>query len=68
MNAMANEEQIRVVLRRSPIGGTAQQRATIRGLGLRRIGDSRVLTRTDAIVGMVRKVSHLVSVETAPGA
>jgi ribosomal protein L30 len=34
-------------------------------LGLRRIGDSRVLPKTPAVLGMVGKVAHLVEVEEA---
>jgi large subunit ribosomal protein L30 len=59
---MANEGQVRVTLRKSEIGGTQKQRATLRGLGLRRIGESRVLARTEPILGMIRKVLHLVEV------
>lgn len=64
---MANEGQIRVVLRKSEIGGTARQRATLRGLGLKRIGQSRILQRTEAVEGMIRKVAHLVAIEEVGG-
>ncbi len=60
---MASQDQIRVVLRKSEIGGTGRQRATLRGLGLRRIGQSRLLPRTPAVLGMIQKVLHLVGVE-----
>ena len=63
---MAGEGQtrkIRVTLTRSGIGGTERQRETVRGLGLRRRGDTRVLAKTDAILGMIRKVAHLVEAE-----
>jgi large subunit ribosomal protein L30 len=56
-------EQIRVSLRRSEIGGTQRQRQTLRGLGLRRIGDSRVLRKTPAVLGMIDKVRHLIQVD-----
>jgi large subunit ribosomal protein L30 len=59
---------IRVRLRGSEIGGTERQRQTIRGLGLRRIGDERLLAKTDAVLGMIRKVAHLVEVEDVNGA
>jgi large subunit ribosomal protein L30 len=68
---MASEErasQIRVRLRASEIGGTERQRQTIRGLGLRRIGDERLLAKTPAVLGMIQKVAHLVEVEDANGA
>jgi large subunit ribosomal protein L30 len=53
---------IRVRLVRSTIGGTHRQRETVRGLGLRKIGQSRVLEKTPAVLGMVRKVAHLLEV------
>jgi large subunit ribosomal protein L30 len=65
---MVAEEQtrkVRVTLKRSEICGTERQRQTVRGLGLRRIGDTRVLAKTDAILGMIRKVGHLVEAEEA---
>jgi large subunit ribosomal protein L30 len=68
---MTGEERtshIRVRLRGSEIGGTERQRQTIRGLGLRRIGDERLLAKTPAVLGMIQKVAHLVEVEDANGA
>jgi large subunit ribosomal protein L30 len=49
-------------LKRSVIGSNQAQRATVRGLGLRRINHTRVLENTPAIRGMVKKVIHLVDV------
>ena len=46
----------------SPIRRTKDQRATLIGLGLGRIGRQRVLEDTPAIRGMVRKVSHMVEI------
>ena len=60
---MGDGGEIRVSLRKSEIGGTQRQRRTLRGLGLRRIGDTRVLRKTDAVLGMVAKVRHLIEVE-----
>jgi large subunit ribosomal protein L30 len=57
--------QVRVRLRGSEIGSTERQRQTIRGLGLRRIGDERLLPKTPAVLGMIQKVAHLVEVEDA---
>ncbi len=67
MAAEAQTRKIRVTLKKSGIGGTLRQRETIRGLGLRRRGDTRVLAKTDAILGMIRKVAHLVEAEEANG-
>jgi len=55
--------KIKIRLIRSTIGALPRQRATVRSLGLRKIGSSTVQEDTAAIKGMVRAVSHLVSVE-----
>ena len=68
MAAEGPSSRIRVRLRGSQIGGTDRQRQTIRGLGLRKIGDVRVLVKTTAVVGMIAKVAHLVEVEDTNGA
>jgi large subunit ribosomal protein L30 len=65
MPGEAEGSRIRVRLLRSQIGGTQRQRQTLRGLGLRRIGDTRVLPKTPAVLGMVGKVAHLVEIEEA---
>ena len=54
---------IRVRLAKSKISTNTRQRETVRGLGLRKIGDVRVLEKTAAVLGMVKKVEHLVEVE-----
>lgn len=57
---------IRITLVRSVIGCTAEQRRTVRSLGLRRI--RQTVERPDGpdVRGMVRAVSHLVRVEEVP--
>jgi len=55
--------QVRVTLRHSLIGHTQTQRRTVWGLGLRRIGASRIHTRTPSLDGALAKVAHLVKVE-----
>ena len=55
--------RLKVTLRHSAIGRNSKQLATLKGLGLRRIGRSRVLENTPAVRGMVKKVLHLVKVE-----
>jgi large subunit ribosomal protein L30 len=50
---------------KSQIGFDQRQRATIRGLGLRRLNQSVRLQDTPAIRGMIFKVRHLVVVEEA---
>ena len=55
--------KIRIKLVRSIIGALPKQRATVRSLGLRKIGSSTEQEANSAVMGMVRTVSHLVSVE-----
>lgn len=45
---------ITVKLKRSVIGCTDKQRATIKGLGLRKINHSKTLENTPAVRGMVK--------------
>jgi large subunit ribosomal protein L30 len=51
---------LRVTLKRGFIRSTQRQIDTVKGLGLRKINDTRVLQDTPAIRGMIRKVKHLV--------
>lgn len=52
----------------STIGCTEKQRATVRGLGLRRLHGRTTIIDTPATRGMIAKVAHLVSiVETGRG-
>ncbi|OYU70638.1 MAG: 50S ribosomal protein L30 [Alphaproteobacteria bacterium PA2] len=46
----------------SPIRRTSDQRATLVGLGLNRIGRTAILEDTPSVRGMIAKVSHLVEV------
>ncbi|MDR0636515.1 MAG: 50S ribosomal protein L30 [Treponema sp.] len=58
---MAQKISIRLI--RSTIGALPKQRATVRSLGLRKIGSSSEQEASSAILGMIRVVSHLVAVE-----
>jgi large subunit ribosomal protein L30 len=59
----ATEAMLKVTQVRSAIGVKPKARGTLRALGLRRIGRSNVLPDRPEIRGMIRKVSHLVTVE-----
>ena len=59
---MSEKKTLTVKLVRSPIGTKADHRATVRGLGLRRMNGTRVLEDTPAVRGMINKVSYLVQV------
>jgi len=55
--------QLKVTLKKSPIGCPHDQRDTVRALGLRKIGQSIVKEDNNSIRGQIFKVKHLVSVE-----
>ena len=55
--------KLKVTLVRSTIDRPQTQKATVRGLGLRRLNHSVVLEDSNSIRGMIRKVQHMVSVE-----
>ncbi|MCE1161437.1 50S ribosomal protein L30 [Thiomonas intermedia] len=59
---MSDKKTIKVKLVRSVIGTRDSHRATVRGLGLRKLGSVRELEDTAAVRGMVRKVSYLVEI------
>jgi large subunit ribosomal protein L30 len=60
---MADDKKtLKVKLVRSPIGTRESHRATVRGLGLRRVNSESVLEDTPAVRGMINKVSYLVKV------
>ena len=62
---MANQQSktVKIQLVRSPIGCKADHRATVRGLGLTKVGRERILQDTKDIRGMVAKVSYLLEVQ-----
>ena len=62
---MSGANRIRVKQVRSEIGYDRRQRATLRGLGLRRLRHVVELPDTPAVRGMIDKVRHLVVVEEA---
>jgi large subunit ribosomal protein L30 len=54
---------VKVTLVRSVIGTKESHRATVRGLGLRRLNHTVELEDTPAVRGMIRKVSYLLKCE-----
>jgi large subunit ribosomal protein L30 len=57
--------KLKITQVKSGVGRSDKQNATLRGLGLRGPHKSVVLVDTVETRGMIRKVSHLVSVEAA---
>jgi large subunit ribosomal protein L30 len=56
--------KVRVTQVRSQIGQSERHRGTLRALGLGRIGRSAEHEESATLAGMLRKVRHLVKVET----
>lgn len=54
---------LKITLVKSPIGYNSKQKATVKSLGLRRMGRSILIGDAPQIRGMIAKVSHLVEVE-----
>lgn len=58
-----SDKKVKVTLVRSVIGTKESHRATVRGLGLRRLNHTVELVDTPAVRGMINKVSYLVKAE-----
>jgi large subunit ribosomal protein L30 len=54
---------VKITLTRSQIGVPKDQRATLRALGLRKIGDTREVAESPDVQGMVKKVAYLLTIE-----
>lgn len=59
----AKDKTVKVTLRRSLIGEKPKTRATVRGLGLRRINQTVEQVDGPVLRGMLARISHLVKVE-----
>ena len=57
------DKKIKVTLVKSIIGTKQDHRATVRGLGLRKLNSSSELVDTPSVRGMIHKVQYLVKVE-----
>lgn len=64
-SAHASEGHLRVTQVRSGISTKPKHRATLRALGLRGVGRSRVLPDRPDVRGMIARVPHLVTVGPA---
>jgi len=55
--------KIRITQTKSKIGQTVRQKRTLEALGLKKMHQTVELEATPQILGMVNKISHLLSVE-----
>jgi large subunit ribosomal protein L30 len=60
---MAFQDQIRVTLVKSLIGRKQSHRHCVRGLGLKRVNQSKIVANTPETRGMINKVGYLLKVE-----
>ena len=56
-------KKIKITLVKSPIDRPERQKKTLQALGLNKANASKEVDATPQILGMVRKVNHLVIVE-----
>ena len=61
--AKTKEKTVKVTLRKSVIGEKPKTRATVEGLGLRKLHQTVEQVDTPSLRGMLARVSHLVDVE-----
>jgi large subunit ribosomal protein L30 len=61
--AKKSGKTLKVTLVRGVVGTRESHRATVRGLGLRRINHTVELEDTPAVRGMINKISYLVKCE-----
>ena len=56
-------KNIKISLTKSTIGSVQSQIASVRGLGLRKLNSHSILDETPEVLGMIKKVKHLITVE-----
>ena len=59
---MTTPQTVKIQLVRSPIGCQESHRATVRGLGLRKLNSVSELKDSPEVRGMINKISYLVKV------
>ena len=56
-------KKIKITLVKSPIDRPERQKQTLKALGLNKLNASREVEANDQILGMVKKVEHMLQVE-----
>ena len=56
-------KKIRITLVKSPIDRPERQKETLKALGLNKLNATKEVEATPQILGMVRKVEHMLAVE-----
>ena len=55
-------QKIKVTLIKSPIGKSQKQRATIAGLGLKKLNETIEMSDTPEVRGMISKITHMLNI------
>ncbi len=63
MDNITKSKSIKVTLIKSPIGTKQSHRATVRGLGLRKLNSYSMLLDTPETRGMINKINYLLKCE-----
>jgi large subunit ribosomal protein L30 len=63
VNSKGSGKTIKVTLVRSPINTRESHRATLRGLGLRRLNHTVEVEDTAAVRGMINKIGYMLKLE-----
>lgn len=63
MDNITKSKTIKVTLIKSPIGTKQSHRATVRGLGLRKLNSYSMLLDTPETRGMINKINYLLKCE-----
>lgn len=56
-------KKIKITLVKSPIDRPERQKLTLKALGLNKTNSSKEVEATPQVLGMIRKVEHMVTVE-----
>lgn len=56
-------KKIRITLIKSPIDRPERQKQTLKALGLNKLNSTKEVEATPQVLGMVRKVEHMLTVE-----
>ncbi len=56
-------KKVKITLVKSPIDRPERQKLTLKALGLNKTNSSKEVEATPQIMGMIRKVEHMVKVE-----
>ena len=59
---MANNEKVKITLKKSTIGSPVKHTKNVKALGLTKTNQVVEHNKTDIIMGMVNKIPHLVQV------